>query len=352
MSPDSPHRRRRVVAAFAAALSVLCLVVAGTAPADTTAPALTLGPVSVANGTATIAGNVGSNPDGSVVAAVNGQPLNVDANGNFSASFDLAGRSSLDFTLKNPATGEVSTISIPLTSNIVGTSGTVPSTVLDQLRQAGITITVPPDGFASTNGLPLPITGSVGDKSTLATLTINGTDVLSLLKPDGTFSVPVPGTSKTVDVSATDKQGVNQSSAFPLQHLSSTMKTSSSSVAASSADGIVVTTIKYRIARVKTLKRITMTVTVKDKHGLLIQGAKIRVRAATFQNSLIRGGQQAKTTNSKGTTTFTLPLRAGKFVSKRRLFTVTTATTPSATTHRTTSVRIPQLTKPHKAAKK
>jgi hypothetical protein len=352
MATDSPHRRRRIVGAFAAAVAVLCLVVAATAPAETTAPVLTLGPVSVTNGTATIAGNVGGSPDGSVVAAVNGQPLNVDANGNFSATLDLAGRTSLDFTLRNPATGEVSTISIPLNSNVLGADGTVPSTVLDQLRQAGITIAVPPGGFGSANGLPLQISGSVADKSTLATLAVNGTDVLSLLNPDGTFSVPVPGTSKTVDISATDKQGVNQTSTFPMQHLSSTIKTSGTTVAASGAHGINLTTIKYHTARVKTSKRITMTVTVKDKRGLLIRGAKLRVRAAAFQNSLIRGGQQTTTTNAKGTATFTLPLRAGKFVSKQRLFTVTTATTPSATTHRTTSVRIPQLTKPRKAAHK
>lgn len=352
MSTTAPHRRRMIAVAFAAVAAAVSLMLAGTAPAGTAAPILTLGPVNVANGTATIAGSVGGSPDGSVVAAINGQPLNIDANGNFSATIDLGGRSSLDFTLRNPSTGEVSVISIPLTGNVVGAGGNVPSTVLDQLRQAGINLVVPPDGFSTTNGVPLPVTGSVADPSTLSGLSVDGTDVLSLLKPDGTFSIPVPGSSKTVDISATDKQGVSQTSTFPLQHLTSTIGTSGASVAASGAEGVNVTTIKYRTIRVKALKRITMTVTVKDNHGLLIRGAKLRVRAATFQNSLILGGQQVRTTSTKGVATFTLRLRAAKFTSKRRLFTVTTATTPSATKQRETSVRIPQLVKPHRASSK
>jgi hypothetical protein len=348
MATHSPQRLGGLAITLAAALAVLCLVVASAAPADTAAPALTLGPVNVANGTATLAGNVGNDPDATIVAAVNGQPLNVDSNGNFSATVDLGGSSSLDFTLRNPATGEVSTISIPLNTKVVGSNGVIPATVLDPLRQAGITLNVPPNGFTSTNGQQLPVTGTVDNPSTLASLGINGTDVLSVLQPNGDFSVPVPGTGKTVAVTATDQAGVSQTSAFPLQHVSSTISTRSTTVAAASADGIKLATIKYRTTRVKALKRITMTVTVKDDHGLLIRGAKLRVRAAAFQSTLIRNGQQTKTSNAKGTTAFTLTLRAGKFTNARRLFVVATASTPKATARRTTSIRIPKLTKPAK----
>ncbi len=262
MATTSPASRRRLTIALAAAVAALCLVVTATAPADTAAPALTLGPVSVANGTATVAGNVGNDPDGSIVAAINGQPLNVDSNGNFSATVDLGGNSSLDFTLRNPNSGEVSTISIPLNSNVVGSNGVIPSTILDSLRQAGITLNVPPNGFTSTTGQPLPIAGTVANPSTLAA-GVNGTDALST-PAERRLLDPHPRTNKTVAVTATDQQGVSQTSTFPLQHVSSTISTRSSSVAAASADGIKLTTIKYHTTRVKTLKRITMTVTVKD----------------------------------------------------------------------------------------
>ena len=69
MATTPSHPKRSTASALAAALAVLCLIVAAAAPAGTTTPALTLGPVSVANGAATVSGNVGTNPDGSVVAA-------------------------------------------------------------------------------------------------------------------------------------------------------------------------------------------------------------------------------------------------------------------------------------------
>ena len=86
-----------------------------------------------------------------------------------------------------------------------------------------------------------------------------------------------------------------------------------------------------------------MTLAVKDKRGLLIRGAKVRIRAASFQHDFVLGTQTTKTTKRTGACRSRFKLRVAKFNQRRRLFTVATALTPSAQTSRTTSVRLPRL---------
>jgi hypothetical protein len=80
------------------------------------------------------------------------------------------------------------------------------------------------------------------------------------------------------------------------------------------------------------------------RRGLTIRGAKVRIRPTFWQHTLVVGTQAAKLTDAAGRVTFTLSLRAAKFDRRRRLFTVETASTPSAQATRTTSVRLPRLT--------
>jgi len=319
------------------------LLLAAAAAADQSQP-IAVGPVTVANGaaSATTASDGSSTVDATVT--VNGQPASVDANGNISANVDLSGQSAVTVSVGNAKTGETTTTTIPI--SLLGPGGVIPASVLDMLRQAGVTVNVPPGGFTGAAGQPVHVTGSVADRSTLASLTVNGIDVLSRLRPDGTFAVPVAGTDKTVAVSATDKQGVSQSTTYritPATSPASGRSSSTASTSAASAIGVTITNVRYVTKGVKARKRISVTLLVKDKRGLLIRGAKVRIRAAAFQHSLVLGTQLPKTTNAAGRVTFVLRLRAAKFSQRRRLFTVKTALTPSAQTTRTTSVRLPRL---------
>jgi hypothetical protein len=334
--------RRRLLPASLVAVSCAALLLASAAPADTSLPVVALGPLTIANGTATLSGSLGPGATASTIVTVDGRALSVDANGNFTGTVDLGGRTTLDLTVTSP-TGETSTISIPLTTSI-GPGGVIPATVLDALRQAGVTLTIPPGGFATIDEQALRVLGSVVDPRALSSLTVNGKDALSLLQPDGTFAVTVPGTEKAVTVTATDTKGVSETRTFPVHTFSSTVTTKAgTSVAATGAVGVTIAGVKYTTRGVKARKRITVAVTVKDRRGYLVRGARVKVRAVAFQHHLIVGRQQAKSTNTVGRASFTLKLRGAKFNKARRLFTVVQASTPSSSATRTTSVRVPKL---------
>jgi hypothetical protein len=329
---------------------VVGLLFTAAAAADALQP-VNIGPVTVGDGAASgAAGSGGSAPTG-VTVSVNGQPATVDANGNVSASVDLTGQSTVTLSLTDTTTGQATTITIPV--DLLAPGGVIPASVLDMLRQAGVTVDVPAGGFTSVRGEPLRVSGAVADQGTLASLTVDGLDVLSLVQPDTTFTVPVPGTDKTVVVTATDKQGVTESAAYQITPApspsGSRAQSSATTVAAASANGVVIAAVRYVTKGVRAQKRISVILTIKDKRGLLIHGAKVRIRPAFWQNSLVVGTPAAKLTDTSGRVTFTLKLRAAKFNQRRRLFTVATALTSSAHVARTTSVRLPRLTRLHTA---
>ncbi len=339
------HRRANVALLIGCSLALL---LAAAATADSLQP-LDVGTITVGNGIVTAAAGSDNNSTARASVTINGQPATIDANGNITANVDLTGQSTLTLSVTNPTTGQTTSTTIPV--SLLGPGGVIPASALDMLKQAGVNVDVPSGGYTSLAGHPVQVQGSVADKSTLASLTVNGVDALSLLGSDQTFTVPVPGTDKTVVVSATDKQGVTESSSYqitPLTRESSQSSTSSSVVTAAAASGVSIASVRYTTKGVKTRKRISVMVTVTDKRGLLIRGAKVRIRPASFQHSFVLGTQMAKTTSASGRATFTLRLRVAKFNQRRRLFTIATALTPSAQTTRTTSVRLPRLTAPHK----
>jgi hypothetical protein len=326
---------------------VIGLLLAAAASADALQP-INIGSITIGDGTATGSAGGGGNSPTNATVTVNGQPATIDANGNVSASVDLSGQSTLTLTVTDTATGQTTVITVPVT--LLGPGGVIPASVLDMLRQAGVTVDVPPGGFAGVGGQPVQVSGSVADKDTLASLTVNGVDALSLLQPDTTFTVPIPGTDRTIIVSATDKQGVTESSSYQITPApapsSSRAPSTATVVAAASANGVSIAAVRYTTKGVRTQKRISVTLTLKDKRNLLISGAKVRIRPAFWQNRLVVGTPAAKLTNASGQVTFVLRLRAAKFNQRRRLFTVATASTPSAQATRTTSVRLPRLTPP------
>jgi hypothetical protein len=338
---SSPLRRwGRRTGAVLTALSV-CLTVSASTAAQQPVPPITLGPVTVGDGVATVSGTVGGVPTADANVTINGQPAGVNAAGTFGATVNLAGQSGLNLSLREPS-GQTFTLNIPLTTGLVGPGGVIPPSVLDALRNAGISITVPPGGFESVDGQPLTITGSVLNPDSLASLTINGTPVQP--GQNGAFSQTVPGSAREVTVVATDRQGVSQTNTFPVEQLSSTIRTAAgTSVSALGARGLRIASVRYLTKGVKTKKRLTAIVTVKDTRGFLVRDAIVRLRAASFQSRSILGGQQVKISTKLGRANFLLKLRQKSFPKAKRLFTVATARTPSASARRQTSVRVPRL---------
>jgi hypothetical protein len=331
------------VGLLAAVLATLAVVAVTTpaAPGEVLSPAVTLGPLTVANGTATVSGSLGV-PSSNVQLTVNGQPLALDVAGNFAGTVNLNGLSVLTFSLRN-SSGEVTTVSIPLNSNVVGPGGVIGSDVLAALEKAAVSILKPADGFKILDNLPLRIEGSVGDQGSLGSLKVNGKDVLGLIGEDRGFSITVPGTTKEVSVTATDSKGVSQTSTVPVFHTTSMFTTAAgTSISAKGAQGIRIAKIRYITRSVRRTKRLRMVVTVRDRQNRLIRGATISVRSK-FARRIVRN-PRAKKTNKVGQAAFLMRARNRAF--GKRLVMVTLAKTPSAKATKSSSVRMPRLKKP------
>jgi hypothetical protein len=333
-------RHIAIMGLLAGAVTALAMLAMTTpsAPGEILSPAVTLGPVTIANGTATVAGSLGV-PHSDVKLWINGQPLGIDAAGHFAGAVNLNGQSHLILRLGNAA-GEVTSVTIPLTSNIVGPGGVIRPDVLAALQKAAVSILKPLEGFRIQDQLPLRIEGSVADRGSLVGLTINGKDVLSLLGTDRVFTVQLPGTTKEVSVTATDNQGVSQTSTVPVLHTSSMFTTPAGrSVAAAGALGVRIAKIRYVTKNVRRTKRLRIVVTVKDRRGLLIRNASVSVRSR-FARRIVRN-PKAKKTNRVGQAAFLLRARNRAF--GKRLVMVTLAKTPTAKASKASSVRIPRL---------
>jgi hypothetical protein len=332
----TPHSRSVVLAgllaAAVAALTVLALT--PSAPAEVVKPLVVLGPTTVLNGIATVSGTLGPESSGAELT-VNGQRLAVDAVGHFAGAVNLAGQSALTFSVKNPTTGRVATTTIPLSTNIVGPGGLIGPGILDALEQAAVALFEPVGGFTVTDGLPLRIEGSVGDPASLASLKVNGQELLGSLDSNRGFSLELPGTTKVITLTSTDKQGVYQTLSVP------TSADAARTVAASAAQGIQIARIRYITSNVRRTKRLRMVVTVKDRRGLLIRNAAISVRSK-YARRIVRN-PRAKKTNKVGQAAFLMRARNRAF--GKRLVMVALAKTPTAKASKASSVRIPKLKK-------
>ena len=216
-------RRTWAIGAAAAILLLALMVVPGARPAAAP-PLLVLDPVTVANGAAVISGTLNGSSAGTSLS-VNGQPLAVDGSGHFDGVVSLEGASAIDLAVSSPAADQQVHYEVPLTGALLGPGGLIPGDVLNTVEQAGVSLLKPVDGLKIMDGLPLTIGGKVADKSGLADLTVNGVDALSLLKPDGSFTITLPGTTKDVTVTVTDKQGVSESKLLSVSHDTSLIST-------------------------------------------------------------------------------------------------------------------------------
>jgi hypothetical protein len=346
-------RRAGAFGSFAALGAALVLAVAPSARPQDPAPILSLGPVSIANGTATLSGSLTGAPAAGLELDVNGQPLGVNANGTFAGSVNLAGQSALTVAARNPLSGETVTTQIPLTTNLVGPGGLISGTVLDALKRAGISLTIPEGGFVSVDGLPIRVEGGVLDRGELTSLKLNGTDVLERLSSSGSFTQIVPGTSREVSVTATDRQGVSQTTSFGVAPVSSVIRTTAGpSVAAAGAVGLVIAKVRYLTKTARPLKRFRMIVTVKDRQGRLVRNATVRVRPTNFQSRkrFVVGKQRVKRSSKLGQANFLVLVR--RHALGKRLFMVAAAQTAKARALKTTSVRLPRAKRAARAARR
>ena len=322
----NPVRKAQLLAVIGA----LALALVPGARPDSIPQLLTLGPVTVLNGTALVSGTVGGAGAGSQLT-VNGQPLGLDTAGNFAGVVSLNGASALDFSIDN-SSGKAVDLTVPLA--LAGPGGIIPAGIVDAVEQAGAALLEPAGGFVG--GQPLTVSGSVADKGQLAALAVNGTDVMRLLGPDQSFTVQVPGTSKEITLTATDKSGASETTHYQVLGASGGLSPLGPYVSASSAVGLKIAKIRYITKGVARTRRLLMIVTVKDTRGLLVRGAKIKIRSKAAGRLTRRA--QTKTSTKLGQAAFVLRAKP-KFLGKR-LVMVTVATTPTAKAGKTTSIRL------------
>ncbi len=324
---------------LAFALATLALAFARPANAELVGPIVNLGPTTVVNGLAVVSGTVGA-PMSGVSLSVNGQPLAINAAGEFNGTVNVAGQSSLDLAVSNPLTGEVTRTTIPLNTDLIGLTGILSPTVLSALRRAGVEINKPIGGFRILDQLPLTIGGSVLNKGDLASIKINGIDVIGLIGSGGSFSVSIPGTSREVTITMTDNRGVTTTTTYPVTHTSTVVQTpvGPSVAAGAGALGIKITSVRYFTKVVRSKKRVRVLVTVKDKRGYRIRNARVSLRS--LRPRFMVGSTRAKLSNKVGQVSFIMRLRPRAL--GKRLFVLTSARIPSAQAQRKTSVRLPQ----------
>jgi len=308
------------LAQLAAAVAVILALAFAVSAGSASTPLLSLGSIVAANGTATVTGTVGTGGAQNGLT-INGQPVGVDAGGNFATVVNLAGASSLDFELTGAPGDQQVGFQVPLTGTLLGPGGVIPPGVLDAVQQAGLSLLTPVLG---NGGQPITLSGGVLDKGQLAGLTVNGQDVLSQLAGDGSFAVQLPGTTKTIEVRTVDKQGVSETRVIKL-----------STVSASAALGVRIAKIRFVTRGVARSHRLRVIVTVKDRLGRLIRGAKISVSGKQLARR-----PHAAPSGSKGNAT--VGLRVGPTALGKRLRVVVVAKTPKAKARKAASVRLPR----------
>jgi hypothetical protein len=328
---------RKQLGVAVAAVLVIAVALAGGARTAATPRLLTLNPITIANGTATVSGSVGGDSAAAAQLSVNGHPVALDASGGFGAVVNLDGSSTLGLTVANPQTGQTVQFQIPLTGALIGPGGVIPASVLDGVEQAGAKLLEPAGGFRAITGQPLTIGGAVADRDQLAGLAVNGKDVMPLLGPDQTFTTQLPGTTKEVTLTARDSQGVTQTTNYRVLDSSAPLATAAGqSVTAAQAIGVKIAKVRYFVKGVTRTKRLRMVVTVKDRRGYLVRGAKVTVRARA-KGRLVRR-TQIKKSGRTGLAGFVLRVRKGAL--GKRLVMVTVARTPTAKGSKTSSVRL------------
>ena len=306
---------------FGWAIAALTTTVLVPAAASSSQPPVTLGTITVANGTAAVWGTLGSQATGSRVT-VNGQPLAVNTGGTFAGTASLNGAEAIDLGISQPATAVSTHYQIPVQGQSL-----IPGSVIDSLTQAGLSVLQP----TVTPGQPVTVSGSLAGGSGLAGLSVNGVDALGQAQRGGSFTVQLPGDTGQVQVKASGMNGTTEVINAPVFRPFST-----STVSARNAIGIRIAKIRYIRKGVARTHRLRMIVTVRDQRGRLIRGAAIRVTSKGHKLA-----RRPKATRSGARGLATIALRVNGSAYGKRLVTVTVARTPHAKAQKRSSVRIP-----------
>lgn len=338
-SPEKLNALRTFFFVVAAAAITFAIALAAGARAGVLGGGIQIGPVSVADGTAVVQGAVGGEPDAKARLDVNGKPVGVDESGHFTAVVDLGG-SSVVLTLRTGNRG-VTTLRIPVTLLQQGGKG-----ILGDLEAAGISLLVPPNGFQNVDGKAPLVSLRVLDRSRLASLTVDGKEVLNLVGPDGLLSTPASdGPPDQVTVVATDSRHVSQATSYPVTNVSSVIKTRyGRSVSAAGARGVVIAKIRSDRRGLLTHRRLGFVVKVEDRRGYLVRGAAVRLRGMPAKY-LANGTSRAGFTNRFGVTRFAYVLQKRAFTDRfpRKLTVSVRASTPSASARKLARTRLPRV---------
>jgi hypothetical protein len=327
-------------AALVAVLAGMSLMLTGGTVAALVAPPLTIGGITIDGNAAVLTGAIA---DVDAELQINGSPVRVDESGDFVAKVHLGVTDDVILTLSGND-GEAIVVRVPL--GVLQAPGGGQG-ILDELLGAGIEIDVPDDGFKVFDGQMPVVEGRVLEPDNLASLTVNGMDVLGDLGPGGLFTIATPGSSSSterVTVIATDRSGVSQTSTFTASRVTSAIRTrAGTSVSAAGAQGIRIAKVMLDKRSLKSAKYLRVVVTVKDRRGYLIRGAALRM-LATPAKHVANGTARAGFTNRVGQKQFAYrmtPEALEKGALPKYLTLATRASTPRASATKRVTLRLP-----------
>jgi hypothetical protein len=335
------------------------------------APLVSLGPIALQGGVASVTGTINAAAGGSgntaanVQVTINGLRVGVSADGQFSSSAKVGSGTQAGVVVRasDPAIGESYTISIPVSAI---PSGGAPADALAQVNADRITIMLPPDGFTTVDGVGISATVHANGTTGIANLQLNGINLLAELragssssssssgsgrqpkpkvKPGGspppptpshhTASASVSGTAKHVKMTVTATTGASQTSTFVVKRVRSVIRVGRQfSISAFGARGIRITSIHFRTIRSAQGYRLGVAVTVRDRRNYLIRDAVVMLQPQALRLTI--GGSVAQLSGTTGRAAFSLPIRTTSF--HHRLYVAVLARTPLAGVRVMTSV--------------
>ncbi|HYM63240.1 MAG TPA: hypothetical protein VES61_01035 [Gaiellaceae bacterium] len=296
-----------------------CLAVA--APAARAAdPIVAFGPVTVANDTAKLSGNVGLSPATVADLMINGQPVGIGTDGRFTANVDLHGKAAVAVSFRNPVTGQVTNLSVPIAD------------------LAGLNLPRLPN---TIDGGPVTFAGQVLNRDQLVGLKVNGVDVLDLVQPDGSLLVPLAEATKTITTVLTDRNGNTTTNTFRVLELSTTPL--GTAISARTATGIRVSSMKYFKKGSQRTHQVKLKVVVRDQNGYLVRGLKVRTQSVP--GGKLRAGKYTLRTGKAGRATFSLKPKARVF--GKRLTMKASASNQLSKAQMKKSTRLPRRTGRH-----
>ena len=297
-----------------------------------------------------------------VHVSVNAKPVSIAVGGQFSALVNINAKAAIVVEALDRANGETNSITIP--ASAIPAGGT-PSDALAQLDADVVTMMVPPDGFTTVDGLAINATVHVGNIAGIASLKLNGADLLARLRISASSTSPskptkrsgkpghvsppaganaptcrhsaaqtVSGSAKNVKLTITATNGASQTSTFVVKRVRSVVRVGRQiSISAFGARGLRISEIRFNT---KTLARhrLGVTVTVRDRRNYLIRDAVIMLQPSAHRTSIT--STWAQMSNFLGRATFTVPVAAARF--GHRLYLTVLARTPRTSTHVTASV--------------